>query len=150
MAKPVLYHDIDGVIFGDYDGHFQIRPSIKTWLTWAHEHFEVVWLTAWDKPEIKMLLSILYCEKMLNTLQAPAGIQIGDWHRFVSKEEYLGSLKKQGKLPVDWFWIDDNRPTDGILLRNGLDLWRCLMVDPKGADSLLSVKSHLTTTQIFA
>ena len=29
--KPILYHDIDGVLFGDYAGEFQLRPGLKTW-----------------------------------------------------------------------------------------------------------------------
>jgi hypothetical protein len=30
--KPILYHDIDGVLFGDYAGEFQLLPGLKTWL----------------------------------------------------------------------------------------------------------------------
>lgn len=41
-TKPILFHDIDGLLFGEYDGEFQLRPGVKTWLKWAHEHFEVV------------------------------------------------------------------------------------------------------------
>jgi hypothetical protein len=28
--KPILFHDIDGVLFGEYDGEFQLRPGVKT------------------------------------------------------------------------------------------------------------------------
>ena len=45
--KPILFHDIDGVLFGEYEGEFQLRPGVKTWLKWVNEHFEVVWLTSW-------------------------------------------------------------------------------------------------------
>lgn len=24
--KPILFHDIDGVLFGEHDGGFQLRP----------------------------------------------------------------------------------------------------------------------------
>lgn len=27
--KPILFHDIDGVLFGDYAGEFQLRPGLK-------------------------------------------------------------------------------------------------------------------------
>ena len=55
-TTPILLHDIDGVLFGDYAGEFQLRPGVKTWLTCAHEHFEVIWLTSWDSEKIKTLL----------------------------------------------------------------------------------------------
>jgi len=45
---PILFHDIDGVLLGDYDGGFQLQPGVNTWLQWAFEHFEVAWLTSWD------------------------------------------------------------------------------------------------------
>lgn len=62
-TTPILFHDIDGVLFGDYAGEFQLRPGVKTWLTWAHGHFEVIWLTSWDSEKIKTLLHVLYCER---------------------------------------------------------------------------------------
>jgi hypothetical protein len=38
MIKPILFHDIDGVLFGgEYEGAFQLRPAVKM-LKWAHEH----------------------------------------------------------------------------------------------------------------
>jgi hypothetical protein len=69
--KPILYHDIDGVLFGDYAGEFQLRPGLKTWLKWVNEHFEVVFLTMWRHEEIDTLLSILTVEKFMKSLPAP-------------------------------------------------------------------------------
>ncbi|TKB62952.1 MAG: hypothetical protein E8D48_06535 [Nitrospira sp.] len=62
-TTPILFHDIDGVLFGDYAGEFQLRPGVKSWLEWAHTHFEVIWLTSWESDKIKRLLNVLYCEK---------------------------------------------------------------------------------------
>lgn len=64
-TAPTLFHDIDGVLFGDYAGEFQLRPGVNSWLAWAHEHFEVIWLTSWESEKIKTLLSVLYCGKLL-------------------------------------------------------------------------------------
>lgn len=54
-TKPTLFHDIDGVLYGVYDEEFQLRPGVKPWLKWAHEHFEVVWLTTWEPEKIKTM-----------------------------------------------------------------------------------------------
>ena len=32
MRKPILFHDIDGVLFGEYNDEFQLYPGVKTWL----------------------------------------------------------------------------------------------------------------------
>ena len=66
--KPILFHDIDGVLFGEYDGEFQLRPGVKTWLRWAHEHFQVVFLTSWSPEKIRTLLSVIYSEKFIKNL----------------------------------------------------------------------------------
>ena len=58
--KPILFHDIDGVLFGDYDGGFQLRPGVNTWLEWAFEHFEVAWSTSWDPEKIEAPLTVTY------------------------------------------------------------------------------------------
>ena len=50
------------------EGEFQLWPGVKTWLKWAHDHFEVVWLTSWAPEKIKTLLSVLYCEKFMKHL----------------------------------------------------------------------------------
>jgi hypothetical protein len=71
LSKPILYHDIDGVLFGNYGGEFQLRPALKTWLKWVHEHFDVVFLTMWRHEEIDTLLSVLTVEKFMKSLQAP-------------------------------------------------------------------------------
>ena len=38
-TAPILFHDIDGILFGNYAGEFQLRPGVKSWLAWAYEHF---------------------------------------------------------------------------------------------------------------
>ena len=73
-ATPILFHDIDGVLFGEYAGEFQLRPGVKSWLAWAHEHFQVIWLTSWESDKIKALLHVLYCERFTTFRSSPRSI----------------------------------------------------------------------------
>jgi hypothetical protein len=139
--KPILYHDIDGVLFGEYDGHFQLRPNAKGWLLWAHEHFQVVWLTTWTAEEISSLLSILLCEKFQAHLPR-VPIRVAPWEKFPAKEVWLSSIAP--KLDrAEWYWTDDNLPSEANLSQLGLEPDRCIAVDPKGADALDDLKVRL-------
>ena len=142
MMKPTLYHDIDGVLFGDYAGHFQLRPGVKSWLYWVHEHFHVVWLTTWERHEIRNLLSVLCCEKFLNNLEAPA-FHVADWSGYPDKESWLAAGDSSDHAQGDWCWIDDERPSDERLNALGLEPFRCLRVNPKGADELENLQLRL-------
>lgn len=140
--KPTLYHDIDGVLFGDYAGHVQLRPGVKSWLYWVHEHFNVVWLTTWERHEIRNLLSVLYCEKFLNSPEAPA-FHVADWYGYPDKESWLAAGDSSDHAQGDWCWIDDDRPSDERLIALGLEPFRCLQVNPKGADELENLQLRL-------
>ena len=142
LLKPTLYHDIDGVLFGEYAGHFQLRPNVKGWLHWVHEHFNVVWLTTWERHEIRTLLSIVYGEKFLNTLEAPA-FHVADWYGHPDKESWLAAGDRFDHAQGEWFWIDDDRPSDERLNALGLEPSRCLRVNPKGADELENLQLRL-------
>jgi hypothetical protein len=139
--RPVLYHDIDGVLFGDYSGHFQLRPDVKGWLEFAHEHFEVVWLTTWTKEDIRQLLKILYCEKYVR--HPVIKFRVADWYSYPSKEDWLSANKTQLDA-TDWVWIDDQIPANGRLIHLGIDPARCIAVNPKGADELVNLREELT------
>ena len=138
--KPVLYHDIDGVLFGDYAGEFQLRPAVKTWLNWAHEHFSVVWLTTWRPDEIKNLLNLLHCEKYIKSFNLE--FRYANWYQSHSKEEWLSAHKDQ-LAEVEWFWIDDDVPSTERLHSLGLDPIRCISVSPKGQYGLQDVTLDL-------
>jgi hypothetical protein len=109
--KPILYHDIDGVLFGDYAGEFQLRPGTKSWIKWAHEHFDIVFLTMWRHEEIDTLLAVLTVEKSMKSLQAP-GFHSANWQKYENKELWVAdAVAKTGKR--DWLWIDDQVPNVG-------------------------------------
>ena len=106
--KPILYHDIDDVLFGDYAGEFQLRPGLKTWLKWVNEHFEVVFLTMWRHEEIDTLLSILTVEKFMKSLPAPR-FRSANWQQYENKELWVAdAVAKTGQR--EWLWIDDAMP----------------------------------------
>ena len=139
--KPILYHDIDGVLFGEYAGEFQLRPGTKTWIKWAHEHFDIVFLTMWRHEEIDTLLAVLTVEKSMKSLQAP-GFPSANWQKYENKELWVAdAVAKTGKR--DWFWIDDQVPNVERLQHLGLDPNRCFKVNSKGANELEVLKEKL-------
>ena len=48
VRKPRLYHDIDGVLFGEYTMFpgarpvYQLSPGTRDWFRWALKRFELV------------------------------------------------------------------------------------------------------------
>jgi hypothetical protein len=141
-TAPILFHDIDGVLFGDYAGEFQLRPGVRSWLAWAHEHFEVIWLTSWDSDKIKTLLHVLYCERFRNHPDIPP-FRHANWTNFENKVVWLEQAvqKLKGR---DWFWIDDEIETLTPAIQNaGLSLDRCIQSNPEGRDELLVIQAAL-------
>ena len=138
--KPILYHDIDGVLFGEYAGEFQLRPGTKTWIKWAREHFDIVFLTMWKHEEIDTLLAVLTVEKYMKSLQAP-GFHSANWQKYENKELWVAdAVAKTGER--DWLWIDDEVPNVERLEHLGLDPNRCFKVNSKGANELEVLKEN--------
>ena len=143
-AAPILFHDIDGVLFGDYAGEFQLRPGVKSWLAWAHEHFELIWLTSWESDKIKTLLSVLYCERFRSNPDIPP-FRHANWTNCENKVVWIEQAveKLKGR---EWFWIDDEIETLATAIQKaGLSLDRCIQSNPLGPDELLVVQSTLTS-----
>jgi hypothetical protein len=140
---PILFHDIDGVLFGEYAGEFQLRPGVKTWLTWAHEHFEVIWLTSWESDKIKTLLSLLYCEKFRSLPDIPP-FRHANWTNCENKVVWLQQAVQKLK-DREWFWIDDEiENVVPAIQQAGIPLDRCIQSNPLGQDELLVLQSTLT------
>ncbi|MBA5865374.1 MAG: hypothetical protein GDA67_01610 [Nitrospira sp. CR1.3] len=139
--KPILLHDIDGVLFGEYAGHFQLRPGLKNWMTWAHEHFNVVWFTAWGEDKVKDLCHVLYLREL--------PFKFADWQSFAEKELWLSS-KGSTLSQTEWFWIDDNIPESNKLRSLGIDPERCLQVNPEGAQELEALRERLEALLLYA
>jgi len=139
---PILFHDIDGVLFGDYAGEFQLRPGVKTWLAWAHEHFELVWLTSWESEKIKTLLKVLYCERFREAAEAPA-FHHANWTKLENKVVWVQQAvqKLNGR---EWFWIDDDiGKFEPEIEAAGIPFDRCIQANPEGQDELVAIQSAL-------
>jgi hypothetical protein len=144
ITAPILFHDIDGVLFGDYAGEFQLRPGVKSWLAWAHEHFEVIWLTSWDSEKIKTLLHVLYCDRWRNHPDIPP-FRHANWTNCENKVVWLEQAVQKVK-GRDWFWIDDEIEKLTPAIQNaGLSLDRCIQSNPEGRDELLVIQATLTS-----
>lgn len=139
---PILFHDIDGVLFGDYGGEFQLRPGVNSWLAWAHEHFEVIWLTSWESEKIKTLLRVLYCERFRNHPELPP-FRHANWTNCENKVVWLEQAVQKLK-DREWFWIDDEiEHLVPAIQQAGLSLERCIQANPQGQDELRSIQSTL-------
>jgi len=127
--KPVLFHDIDGVLFGEYGGECQLRPGVKTWLKWAHENFRVIWLTSWEKENVEQLLGLLYLREFLP-------IHHANWMNYASKAVWLKEARSKITEDRAVFWIDDEaEKVDGVIE---------LKVDRVGERELESLRQRLS------
>jgi hypothetical protein len=144
--KPTLFHDIDGVLYGVYDGEFQLRPGVKPWLWWAHEHFEVVWLTTWEPEKIKTLLSVIFAEKYLKALPVMP-VNCADWKLCESKAAWLQQMMSQ-RPELEWYWIDDYMSAKELEV-NQIPQERCIQVSAKGAGALKEVREGLERLPIL-
>jgi len=136
--KPILFHDIDGVLFGMYEGAFQLRPGVNSWLSWAHRMFDVIWLTAWSRESVAQLLEATYNREL------SANLRYADWTNCEEKLVWLSS-KRDLLLKDEWFWIDDDIPETDELDELGVDPRRCIKVDPIGAHELVRLQEVLTS-----
>ena len=132
--KPILFHDIDGVLFGEYDGGFQLRPGVNTWLEWAFEHFEVIWLTSWEQEKVKAFLTVTYNANLLHQFHH------SNWTNYADKTVWLKeAVTRLGERDV--FWIDDEGvPIEGV---------EAIRVNPKGAHELIAVQAQLDQLLAF-
>ena len=114
-ARPILFHDIDGVIFGYYGpaGHLQPRPGLADWVQWVHEHFTVIWFSVRRETQVRELMQSLCLEKF-------GKVCVAQWNTYADKEPWLAvEVKKLNGRP--WLWIDDH-----IAVRAGWSSWDCL------------------------
>ena len=141
---PILFHDIDGVLFGEYAGEFQLRPGVKSWLAWAHEHFQVIWLTSWESDKIKTLLHVLYCEGFHSLPDVPP-FHYANWANCEKKVVWLQQAVEELK-DREWFWIDDEiEKWTPAIQHAGLSLDRCIQSNPEGRDELALLQATLTS-----
>ena len=127
LKNKVLFIDIDGVLFGEYDGYYQLRPGVASFFVWAHQHFRIEFLTCWSWSRVQSLLELLYIDRRL------LGIGYRVWY----------NLKTDGIDPQkdEFYLMDDNLLAEE---EEQLEHWgllnRYLKVDRHGKDELIRIK----------
>lgn len=131
MKPKILFVDIDGVLFGDYDGYYQLRPGVSSFFVWANHHgFQVEFLTCWSWMRVQTLLELLYIDRRSLNI----GYRV--WYK----------LKTDGIDPgEDFYLIDDHliAAEEEQLAEWGL-ADRYLKVDKTGPDALSHIKERLS------
>lgn len=128
MRKPILFHGIDGVLFGDYDGAVQLRPGVSAWLDWAFQHFDVIWLTSWAPAQVKALLAETSNANLIELFQ------YAGWTTDADKATWLADARTRYGVR-DVYWIDDTAvPVAGVQI---------IRVNPQGPDELVEVRDRL-------
>lgn len=130
MKEKVLFVDIDGVLFGEYDGYYQLRPGVSSFFVWAKAYFHCEFLTCWSWPRVQTLMESLYIDRR--------SLNIGyrNWY----------NLKTDGIDPTreEFYIIDDNLLSEELAW---LEAWRLkdryLQVNKLGANELIRVKKLL-------
>jgi len=95
----------------------------------------------WRHEEIDTLLSILTVEKFMKSLPAPR-FRSANWQQYENKELWVAdAVAKTGQR--EWIWIDDAMPPKERLEYLALDPRRCVKVNPKGANELVTLQGTL-------
>lgn len=129
-AKPTLYIDVDGVLFGKYDDMIQLRPSVLAHLKWFNQNFRCRWLTTWDLQDLKILFSKIYGSNVFSIMGYTR------WH---------DNNKTTGiDFSEEFFWIEDGiTPEEEAVLRERGVYESYIFVDPVGEHELLKTRSIL-------
>ncbi len=122
MTRPRLYIDVDGVLFGLYAGHFQLRPDVVGFLDRCTRHFDCRWLTAWPHERLQQLLQCIYGSNLRTA------IRYTNWlDRKVSAIDLAG----------DFYWLEDGIAAGDLeLLQVHGAVHRYIEVNPYGRDVL--------------
>lgn len=135
MSKPLLFIDVDGVLFATYEGCFQLRPSVNSFLKWCTEHFECAWLTCWAHEPLKALFGHTYGDRYADK------IKYCSWQPY-DHNKAKGAIAYAAGRP--FLWIEDGVPEDEreILNQHGL-LDNYIFVMPDGKNELVQVQQTL-------
>lgn len=151
MAKPCLFIDIDGVVYGSYGGAWQVRPYVVTLTNWAKDHFDIYWVSFNSRKE-QVVQSIYAHGKVVltwgqNTLD-DRGYRVRlpeTWHPKADNCEKLIAINELCGIEKDWILIEDTPPhADQIeVLEHFKSLHKWVVVPDTGSDVLLDVKIML-------
>ena len=136
LKRKVLFIDIDGVLFGEYDGYYQLRPGVSSFFTWALPNFRCEFLTCWSWVRVQNLLELLYIDRRSLNI----GYRV--WY----------NLKTDGIDPTkdDCYVIDDNLLPEEV---RQLESWglasRYLKVEKSGRDELYRIRQLITDLELI-
>ncbi len=110
--KPILYLDVDGVLFAYYDGCNQLRPGVVSFVLWClGAGLEVHWLTCWPRGRLRQLFRHLQAQAVFNQTH------YAEWADAQHPSDKTGGID-WGR---DFFWIEDGISPEeyATLERNG-------------------------------
>lgn len=131
-----LFIDVDGVLFGYYDGRVQLRPGVWSFLDWCTRRFQCIWLTAWPEQ------ALLHLARWTMGGNVASKITYCNWVRCGDKAAAV--LEAGRQMPGDWLWIEDGLPGNEMdaLQQAGCDS-RYIPVNNQGRDELERVRGLL-------
>lgn len=137
--RPVLLHDIDGVLFGTYGprGVHQLRPGVHDWFHWVLARFQLVFLTSWPEADLYSLFNGLYLHDVITACRYLPWFHVGT--------KWAALYADRFKHNMPWFWIDDDpnvfpAQIEQKQIFNGLPFVR---VNPTGAQELHHLMQRL-------
>lgn len=150
--KPLLYHDIDGVLFGDYGPRRarQIRPGLGDWFHWVLARYQIVFLSSWKHHEILTVLHELYLRDVIPQCRYL------EWEHAIRPIPFKWDAVVQDQLrqPHPYLWIDDDdqvfpEKMERGAFYSGIPFVR---VNPTGEHELLHLMQRLNarTTKLHA
>jgi len=137
--KPVLYIDVDGVLFAHYGDPFafQLRPGVGSFLTWAIRNFRCRFLTCWSEDQVWKLLHSIYLGGYVPQGQPGPTFEYANWKPTGQKS---GVVKRH----ETFFWIEDGVSREDEALLKSWGKWNCYIpVNPSGEDGLAEAKKAL-------
>ncbi|MHB8674658.1 MAG: hypothetical protein ACYDAK_13405 [Candidatus Limnocylindrales bacterium] len=102
--KPILYHDIYGVLFGEYGPRHshQLRPGVADWFHWVLARYQLVFLTSWTQDDVFTLLNSLYLHDVISVCRYVPWMSVG------LPTKWDAIKQQQHRHPHPYFWIDDD------------------------------------------
>lgn len=143
--KPILYHDIDGVLFGEYGPRKvpQLRPGVSDWFHWAQARYQIVFLTGWSEEDLTHLCLSLFLSHVIQSSRVLQWETIG-----LTKWEAL--LRDHRANPEPFFWIDDHAKVvfpDANTRAQYFHGLPFVSVNPTGMNELPAVMQRLNARQ---
>lgn len=143
--NPLLYHDIDGVLFGEYGPRHavQLRPGVTDWFHWALARYQIVFVTGWSEHNLTHLFTSLFLSSVIHNSRVLQWETIG-----CSKWEAI--RRDQATHPGPFFWIDDQardvfpHPDSRGQYYHGLPF---VSVNPTGMHELSALMQRLNARQ---